>query len=88
MLKKTSLVLALALLMSGCTREVYLQEVPCVDCQPCVEDTCREVQTEIQVYQVYDYAPQPVVYNPCGCTTCTAPVRNCRTVCREVPIAQ
>jgi len=93
MLKKTSLVLALVLLASGCTREVYLQKVPCVDCEPCVEPCteltpacCPElaVQTEIQYYQVYDYPPQPVTYSPCG----GVPMKHCRTTCKEVPLAR
>jgi len=88
MLKKTSLIVMLALLASGCTREVYLQEVPCTDCQPepVIEEPCQELtptccpemamQTQFQVYQVYEVPVVPVVYQPC-CTM--VPVSNCST---------
>ena len=98
MLKKASLVLAL-MMMTGCTREVYLQPVPCADCEPkpcerCTDLTpecCPELamHREIQVYEVYEEIPcQPTcVNNPCAntvtTTTVTEPRRNCRTVCRQ-----
>ena len=63
MLKKTSFILMLALLATGCTREVYLQPVPCDDCQPC--DDCKEPEVVKEVYEVVK--PAPV----CPCYTCT-----------------
>ena len=92
MLKKTSLILCLPLIFSACTREVYLQRVPCTECG-CPDvvcpaptpDCCMEVaeQTEIQVFRVYDVPAQPVVYQPC---VEEAPQSNCRTVCKVVPV--
>ena len=89
MLKRSYSVLFLALLASGCTREVYLQAVPCVEgnCEP--EPVvvpapvpapcpcgCPELmmQTETINYQVVDM-PVPV-YQPCS-TPCS-----CQPVCR------
>lgn len=79
MLKKTTLLLASAILLSGCTREVYLQAVPCVegDCEcACTSQTrecCPEtaMMTETIRYQVYDIPAAPVVYTPC-CDPCAA----------------
>ncbi len=81
MLKKPSLILALAILLSGCTREVYLQAVPCVegDCEcACTSQTrecCPEtaMMTETIRYQVYDVPVVPVVYTPC-CDPCATVV--------------
>lgn len=100
MFSKTRIMALTVLLISGCTREVYLQKVPCVDCEPCVEEPCQELtptccpelamQTEVQVYQVYDNVPQPVSYTPCPRQNCQVekPVSNCHTVCRKVMINQ
>jgi len=65
MLKKSSFILMLALLATGCTREVYLQPVPCDDCQPC--DDCKEPEVVKEVYEVVKPAPA------CPCYTCAAP---------------
>lgn len=86
MLKTTSLIIAAAMLMSGCTREVYLQAVPCAEnnCKPCsYTETCPELemQTVTVQYQVYDVPAPAVTYTPCGTTT-----RKCRTTCRHVQI--
>lgn len=98
MLNKTTTALALILLACGCTREVYLQEVPCEDCQPCEEDTCQAPVTEVQTYEFIEPAPAPapepvcqpscpmpacVVY-PCPVVTCTP----CATVVPVVPVVQ
>ena len=89
--KFTKLILMSALFLSGCTREVYLQPVPCVDCQPCSHCTdltpecCPEIAetTETIVYQVYDVPAAPTCYQPCPtCMTVSEP-RPCRTVCRK-----
>lgn len=92
--KFTSLLMLTALFLSGCTREVYLQPVPCTDCQPCEHCTdltpecCPEIAetTEILVYQVYDVPVVPTCYQPC--MTCEAPRSNCRTVCRQRQIVE
>ncbi len=88
-MKSTSLLAAAALLlMSGCTREVYLQAVPCAEgnCEPCTAytDTCPELelQTVTVQYQVYDIPAPKVEYVPCADT----PTRRCRTVCRQTRI--
>ena len=98
MLNKTTTAFALILLACGCTREVYLQEVPCEDCQPCEEETCQEPVTEIQTYEFVEPAPAPapapacqptcpqpacVVY-PCPVVTCTP----CATVVPVAPVVQ
>ncbi len=87
MLKSTSLIIAAAMLMSGCTREVYLQAVPCTeDCEPCTSytDVCPELemQTVTMQYQVYDVPAPVTTYTPCGATK----TRTCRTTCRHVRI--
>ncbi|MCM1324539.1 MAG: hypothetical protein NC218_10485 [Acetobacter sp.] len=95
MLKKSSLLLALAILLSGCTREVYLQAVPCAEgnCEcPCISETrecCPEtaMMTETIQYQVYDVPAREVTYIPCPTkktTKTTTTTRTCRKVCREV----
>lgn len=91
MVKKRTTLLAAIILLSGCTREVYLQEVPCVegDCDcPCVAENrecCPETEmlTETITYQVTDMPTAPSTYTPCNTTTTT---RTCRKVCREVRI--
>jgi len=92
--KFKSLLLLTALFLSSCTREVYLQPVPCVDCEPCPQCTdltpecCPEIaeQTQILVYQVYDVPAVPTCYQPCA--TCEAPKSNCRTVCRQYKVSE
>lgn len=73
MVKKSTLLLTAAILLSGCTREVYLQAVPCAegncDC-PCVSETrecCPETQmlTETIQYQVIDGPVVTPTYTPC-----------------------
>jgi hypothetical protein len=89
MLKKVICLMSLSIALSGCTREVYLQAVPCEDCKPCpcdnaqTGDCCPEtaMQTEIQVYQLEDVTPAP------ACGQVAAP-RNCRKVCRQVEITE
>ena len=75
MIKKINAILIPMLALCGCTREVYLQEVPCVDCQPQIEEPCPELEPQTVVYQVYE---APMV-QPCPCTcayqTC------CQTCC-------
>lgn len=78
MLNKTSLTLLLALLASACTREVYLQRVPCVDCEPepqvQVEEVCPEEKPVEEVYKVYDQVPVAPVPAPVPvCPTCVVP---------------
>ena len=92
MLKKASLILCLPLILQACTREVYLQKVPCTECgcpgvvcpEP-VPTCCQEIaeQTEIQVFRIYDVPVQPVVYQPC---VEEVPVSPCRTTCKVVPV--
>lgn len=86
MLKK-SIIITLLFIVSACTREVYLQPVPCVEgsCQecPCKDgalECCAELkkQTEIQHYQIYDVPSQPTVY--------TEEKTTCRKVCRKVKV--
>lgn len=73
MIKKTNAILISMLALCGCTREVYLQEVPCADCQPqVVEEPCPELVPQTVVYQVYE---APVC--PCTCTYQTC----CQTCC-------
>ncbi len=99
MLKKSSLILTLAILLSGCTREVYLQAVPCVEgececsCESQTRECCPETAmlTETIRYQVYDVPSAPTVYtpvcNPCAAApvvTTTTTTRICRKTCREV----
>lgn len=87
MLKKSSLLLAFAILLSGCTREVYLQAVPCVegDCEcPCQSETrecCPEtaMMTETIRYQVQDVAAAPTVYTPCCDPCATVPTQKVTT---------
>lgn len=97
-MKKSNLAFALILLACGCTREVYLQEVPCEDCQPCEEDICKEPVQEVQTYEFIEPAPAPepapvcqptcpmpaCVYYPCPVVTCTP----CATVAPVVPAVQ
>lgn len=86
MLKK-SIIITLLFIISACTREVYLQPVPCVEgsCQKCpcekgALECCEELkqQTEIQHYQVYDVPTPPTTY--------TTEKSNCRKVCRKIKI--
>lgn len=89
MLKKTHLLLALILCATGCTREVYLQSVPCVECEescPCIGslDCCEETvtKTNTYVFEIEDVPATPTTYKPC------AQKRNCRTVCRQVEVTK
>lgn len=79
MLKKSSFILMLALLAAGCTHEVYLQPVPCDDCQPCGD--CKEPEVVQEVYEVVKPAPVCPCYTPCY--TCTVPT--CTTYTYTVP---
>ena len=92
MLNKSYILAGLAALaLAGCTREVYLQPVPCEpECpsSPCfvgASECCPEtaVQTVVTTYQVYDVPAPTVTYIPCD-----NGVRRCRTVCREVRVEQ
>ena len=101
MLKKASLILVL-LAITGCTREVYLQQVPCADCEPCPKcrdltpECCPELamQREIQLYEVYEPVVTPCqpacITTPCAntVTTVTTTRSNCRTVCRQRKIEE
>jgi hypothetical protein len=64
-MKKINLtLLLLCTLISGCTKEVHLQQVPCVeDCPPC-ENFCEEtdVMTEKVVFQIEDVERQKPNY--------------------------
>lgn len=94
MSKKNTTLIAAILLISGCTREVYLQEVPCVDneCSPCPAvvapcppeklECCPEIKAETttEKYLVQDVPSAKITYVPCEQKAKT----NCRTVCREV----
>lgn len=90
MLKKSFAAGCVAILtLAGCTREVYLQPVPCEtdECPACpcyigAEETCpeTEMETVIQTYQVYDVPAPSVTYAPCETSG-----SRCRTVCRAVP---
>lgn len=88
MLKKTILFVAAVFSLSGCTREVYLQAVPCEEdnCKPCASYTqsCPELemQTVTVQYSVYDVPAPKTVYTPCSANR----TRNCRTVCRQVQV--
>lgn len=93
MVKKSTLLLTSIILLSGCTREVYLQSVPCVegncDC-PCISETrecCPETQMQTQTirYQIIDGPVVPVTYQPCNQTrttktTTTTTTRRCQTI--------
>lgn len=90
MQKKFFLGLAVAgLMLSGCTREVYLQPVPCEeDCPKCpcfvgASECCPEtaVQTVVTTYQVYDVPAPAVTFVPCD-----NGVKRCRTVCKKVKV--
>ena len=72
MLNKSYILAGLAALaLAGCTREVYLQPVPCEpECPSCpcfvgASECCPEtaVQTVVTTYQVYD-VPAPTVTPP------------------------
>ena len=84
-LYKIKLICLLLLLVSGCSKEVYLQPVPCN--KPCfvgnVED-CPEtkLQTQDQLYILEDVATPPTdyVYTPEKITRCK---KNCRLVKNE-----
>jgi len=76
MVKKSTLLFTAAILMSSCTREVYLQSVPCVEgdcgCQCFTEsgECCPETEMlkETIRYQVIDspvVPVAPVTYTPC-----------------------
>lgn len=88
MLKNLVILGTLGLLAAGCSREVYLQSVPCTNgCQPCpATEVCTEIaeQTEIQKFVVYDVPAKPVKYIPCE--EQTSPDKRCRKVCREVSV--
>ena len=91
-----NLAFAMVLLACGCTREVYLQEVPCENCQPKEEVICDEPVKEAPVYEFIEPtpAPEPVcqptcvvpacVYYTCQVTTCTP----CATVAPAAPVVQ
>ena len=86
-MKKINTILISMLALCGCTREVYLQEVPCADCQPqVVEEPCPELEPQTVVYQVYE---APVVACPCVCAyymTCMTPC--CPTCCQQTTTQQ
>lgn len=90
MARSAFILTVLAVLAAGCTREVYLQPVPCEEgCAPCAEEPCfaREADccpelkavTVRQTYYVSDVPSAPTTYVPCD----NGSVRRCRTVCRE-----
>ena len=72
MVKTSTLLLTSVILLSGCTREVYLQKVPCAegDCEwPYVSKTredCEETKalTHVMQYQIIDVPVVPVTYVP------------------------
>lgn len=73
MLNKSYILAGLAALaLAGCTREVYLQPVPCEpECPGCpcfvgASECCPEtaVQTVVTTYQVYDVPAPTVTYIP------------------------
>ena len=89
MLKKSCLILSLMLVASGCTREIYLQAVPCTEgncgqkevieaLPPC---GCPELmmQTKTITYHVVDVPSPKVTY----VNRCDNDVKNCKTVCHE-----
>lgn len=85
MVKTLSVVVAVVALCGGCTREVYLQSVPCVEgeCQPCYvgqTEVCPEVemQTVRQTFEVYDVSAQPAA----DCRPCANVQMRCQTVCQ------
>lgn len=82
MLKKIKILSLFVLILSGCSKEVYLQPVPC-NC-PCFvgqAEDCPEtkLQTEEQVYLIEDIATQPTnyIYTEEKITHCT---KKCRKV--------
>jgi len=82
MIKKTNAILIAMFALCGCTREVYLQEVPCADCQPQIEEPCPELEPEIVVYHVYE-APM-VQACPCTCSY----QMSCQTTCCQQTTTQ
>lgn len=72
MAKTSTLLVSLAILLSGCTREVYLQKVPCVegDCECPYVSKMREdcpqtkMQTKRTQYQLIEPVVVPVAYVP------------------------
>lgn len=90
MLKNLIILGTLGLLAAGCSREVYLQSVPCAKgCQPCpTTEVCPEIaeQTENQKFIMYDVPSTPTNYIPCKEQTSSG--KRCRKVCREVSVKE
>lgn len=86
MQNKFYLILALAAMACGCTREVYLQQVPCTDCEPCEEEECQE-----PVQEVVEPAPAPVCQPTCVVPTCyvyPCAVSTCTPCATTYPVYQ
>lgn len=88
-MKKINLILlAIPLLISGCTREIYVAPVPCeTECEPCFvnqSEKCEETElmTEHQVYQIQDIEKQKVDYTYIS----ENKIRRCKHVCRQKQI--
>lgn len=85
-MNKTKLILLSSiLLISSCTKEVYLQPVPCdTECKPCFvgkTEYCpeTEIMTERQVYQIEDVEKPKVVYTHLE----NGNIRRCKQICHQ-----
>ena len=79
------ILLSSVLLINGCTKEVYLQPVPCeTECKPCFigkKEYCPEtdIMTERQVYQVEDVEKPKVDYTYLE----NGNIRRCKHTCHQ-----
>ena len=84
-MKKINLtLLLLCILISSCTREVYLQQVPCEEeCPPC-ENFCEETDTmtERVVFQIEDVKRQKPNYKYDE----NGKLVNCKHTCKQIKI--
>lgn len=84
MMKKSLALIALVTLFTGCTRQVFLQSVPCEKDCGCpllaAEPPCPEMETRTIKYQIYETAP--VVQKTTSCAKTTT--KRCTTTCRQV----
>jgi len=89
MVRNVGMLLLGMAMLAGCSREVYLQPVPCEEeCPECpcfigADECCPEtaMQTEVQSFQVYDVPAKATDYVPCEEEEERS---NCRMVCRKV----
>lgn len=85
-MNKTKIILfVLTLILNGCTKNIYLEPVPCQkDCKPCTDGLCEEVKnsTELQTFYIEDMPKDKADYS----NITAGKIKRCTTTCRQQKI--